>query len=143
MLDNISKFHKHTFLKQAVLTFIASQLLNKKETQQLTQVFQSLDKKGNGRLSKAELKQAFQDNSKRDISDHDLDRIFTSIDASNTGYIEFTEFLVASTNERTLLSQTRLDAAFKMFDLDNNNVISKKEMRRIFTTTESLNTIFK
>jgi len=102
-----------------------------------------LDKKGNGRLSKAELKQAFQDNSKRDISDHDLDRIFTSIDASNTGYIEFTEFLVASTNERTLLSQTRLDAAFKMFDLDNNNVISKKEMRRIFTTTESLNTIFK
>lgn len=70
-----------------------------------------------------------------------MNTLFEAVDTSESGYIEYTEFIVASTNEIDLLKQMRLDAAFKMFDTDQSGFISKQEMRNVFAPTHCDRTI--
>lgn len=54
-LMNLSNFHARTKLNTAILTFIATQVLSHKDKEEIRKTFQSLDKDGNGFLSKKEL----------------------------------------------------------------------------------------
>ena len=51
-LDNLIHFHANNAMKAATLTFIGSQLVGKKEREELASVFKSLDKNADGKLSK-------------------------------------------------------------------------------------------
>ena len=44
--------------------------------------------------------------------------MFQAVDSDNSGFIEYTEFVVAATNQSTITSQEKLQAAFQMFDKD-------------------------
>ncbi len=44
--------------------------------------------------------------------------MFDSVDIDKSGYIDYSEFVIASMNEKTLLTNEKLQAAFKMFDID-------------------------
>ena len=46
-------------MKAATLTFIGSQLVSKKEREELASVFKSLDKNSDGKLSKQEVKEGY------------------------------------------------------------------------------------
>lgn len=58
-LINLSNFHGKTKINTAILTFIATQVLNHKDKEEIRKTFQSLDKDGNGLLSKKELIEGF------------------------------------------------------------------------------------
>ena len=45
-----------------------------------------------------------------------LEQMFDSVDIDKNGFIDYSEFVVASMNEKTLLTNDKLQAAFKMFD---------------------------
>lgn len=62
----------------------------------------------------------------------EIERIFRVCDTSDSGFLEYTEFLVASANERILMSKQKLESAFKMFDIDDSGFISKENLRRVF-----------
>ena len=42
--------------------------------------------------------------------------MFDSIDIDKSGFIDYSEFVVAAMNEKSLLSNEKLMQAFKMFD---------------------------
>jgi hypothetical protein len=42
--------------------------------------------------------------------------MFRSVDTDNSGFIDYSEFVVAAMNEKQLLTNEKLQAAFKMFD---------------------------
>ena len=44
--------------------------------------------------------------------------MFSKVDVDNSGAIDYSEFVVASMNEKNLLSNNKLQSAFKMFDKD-------------------------
>ena len=46
----------------------------------------------------------------------EVDKLFSSIDTDGSGTIDYTEFVIATMNEKTLLQDEKLRAAFKMFD---------------------------
>ena len=46
----------------------------------------------------------------------ELDQIYNKIDIDGSGKIDYSEFVVASMNEKELLSKEKLQAAFNMFD---------------------------
>ena len=132
-LDNLIKFHSHVTMKAATLTFIGSQLISKSEREELARVFKKLDMNSDGKLSKEEIKDGYVNHFGRLISDSEVDRMFDAVDTDQSGYIDYTEFVVASANEKALLTNERLTAAFKMFDKDSSGMITPNEIKAVLT----------
>lgn len=130
-LDNLIHFHSHTTIKAATLTFIGSQLVSKDQREELARVFKHLDQNGDGKLSKDEIKDGYQVHYGRLISDKEVDAMFDAVDTDQSGYIDYTEFVVAAMNEKELLTSERLTTAFKMFDKDKSGSISPNEIKMV------------
>lgn len=68
-LTNLQNFNASSKLKQATFAFIASQLLSKAEKTQIDQVFRAMDKNGDGKLSKEEIKDGYGEYFGRSLND--------------------------------------------------------------------------
>ena len=139
-LSNLSKFSSGVTLKVATFAFIASQMMTKQERENLSKVFNAFDKNGDGKLSKEEVKDGYLEHYGKVMSDHEVEQLFGSVDTDNSGFIDFTEFVIAATSQQNLTSQEKLHAAFKMFDKDGSGIISAEEIRQVlcFGDTQSL-----
>mmetsp|Transcript_41362 Transcript_41362/g.36714 ORF Transcript_41362/g.36714 Transcript_41362/m.36714 type:complete len:86 (-) Transcript_41362:62-319(-) len=62
----------------------------------------------------------------------EADRIMKSIDTNNSGSIDYSEFVNATIDRSALLTTSRLEAAFKLFDKDGNGKITADEMKMMF-----------
>lgn len=87
-----------------------------------------------------EVKDGYLNHYGRVMSDEEVEQMFRSVDTDNSGFIDYTEFVVAATNSSALTSQEKLHAAFKMFDKDGSGIISAEEIREVlcFGGTNSL-----
>lgn len=135
-LENLKKYKSDQNLKSAAFSFIASQLLGKRERDALAISFRYFDKTGDGQLTMEELKQAY-DHFKKDISEAELMAVFRSIDTDNSGNISFSEYLVAAMTEKSLTSADKLQAAFRMFDKDGSGLVSAEELSAILSQGNS------
>ncbi|CAD8059270.1 unnamed protein product [Paramecium sonneborni] len=132
VMNDLGKFHNESNMRAAIMQLIAGEMMTNEEKDQLNQTFQSMDKNKDGQLSKEELIQAYTQVFNDELkAKHLVDDIFTQIDQNNSGKISYTEFLVASSKQNTLLSKTKIDQAFKMFDKDGNGQITKQELQDI------------
>jgi calcium-dependent protein kinase len=50
----------------------------------------------------------------------DVLKMFDAVDIDKSGFIDYSEFVVAAMNEKTLLTDEKLLSAFKMFDKVRN-----------------------
>jgi len=107
-LTNLQNFNAQSKLKQATYAFIASQLLSKNEKEQIDKVFRAMDENGDGVLTKDEIKKGYQDYFGRALSDQEIDEMFAKVDSDNNGSIDYSEFIVATMNEKNLLSNNKL-----------------------------------
>ena len=55
--------------------------------------------------------------------------VIDKIDINGSGQIYFTEFVVASLNQSSLLYKNKIKKAFDLFDADNNGFIDRKELK--------------
>ena len=46
------------------------------------------------------------------MDEEDIKKMFRSVDTDNSGFIDYTEFVIASMNEKQLLSSDKLKQAF-------------------------------
>jgi len=125
-------------LKQATFAFIASQLLSKNEKEQIDKVFRAMDKNGDGVLTKEEIKHGYLEYFGRTLNDAEIDEMFKKVDADGSGAIDYSEFIVATMNEKNLLSNNKLQTAFKMFDKDGGGSISVEEIKQVLSFGKSL-----
>jgi len=130
-LDNLSRFNSDVTLKQATYSYIASQLMGKQERDNLSKVFKAFDANGDGKLSMEEVKNGYLNHYGRIMSDAEVEAMFKAVDTDNSGFIDYSEFVVAATNQSNLTSQEKLHAAFRMFDKDGSGIISADEIREV------------
>jgi len=83
-------------------------LLSKQEKEQIDKVFRAMDLNGDGKLQKNEIKAGYSQYFGRDLTDEEIDDMFAKVDADNSGEIEYSEFVVATLNEKNLLSGNKL-----------------------------------
>ena len=138
-LNNLTNFQASSKLKQATYAFICGQLLTKTEKEQIDKVFRAMDKNGDGVLTKEEIKKGYLEYFGREMSDEKIDQMFSSVDVDGNGSIDYSEFIVASLNERSLLSNKKLKAAFKMFDKDGGGTISISEIKQALSFGKNIN----
>lgn len=112
-------------------------MVSKTEREELARVFKKLDLNGDGRLSKDEIKDGYAKHFGRLISDKEVDFMFNAVDTDQSGYIDYTEFVVAAMNEKLLMSNERLMAAFKMFDKDGSGSITPDEIKKVLFSAEN------
>lgn len=131
-LKNLADFSSRNKLKQAILTFIVTQMTSQSEKDELQKTFQSLDKDSNGVLTKDELiegyKKVFAERSNPEL---EVQRIIEEVDINNSGQIDFTEFIIATMNKEKLLNQNKLEQAFHLFDQDGDGFITRSELANV------------
>lgn len=96
VLRSLSTFHCQYKVKQATLSYLASQIVNSKETEELRGIFIALDTDCDGRLSKQELLYGYKYLGL--AGGYSIESILENCDANNNGYIEYNEFLTATLN---------------------------------------------
>jgi calcium-dependent protein kinase len=64
--------------------------------------------------------------------------MFAKVDVDDSGAIDYSEFVVASMNEKNLLSNNKLQSAFKMFDKDGGGSISTDEIKQVLSFGQNL-----
>lgn len=125
-LKNFMETHK---FQRAVIRYITSQLVTQADKNELISVFRSLDISGDGKLTINELepycKKIFGDS----FSDEEIKLILKRVDTDGSGYIDYSEFIAAAMDKKKLLSEEKLEAAFKAFDTDHNGKITAQELK--------------
>ncbi|CAD8060260.1 unnamed protein product [Paramecium sonneborni] len=132
VLNNLRQFQAETILKQALMSYMITQMSTQKEIQDLQEEFQRLDENNDGFLSKDELLKGYlQIQTDHKLAEDEVERILQMIDINRSGQIDFSEFCMAAMNQEKLLSVQRVEQAFKIFDQNGDGYISKKELEAI------------
>lgn len=63
-----------------------------------------------------------------------VDKMMKLADTDESGFIDYTEFIIAAMDKEKLLSRNNLEIAFKSFDTDKSGTISLEELRAAIGT---------
>lgn len=78
----------------------------------------------------------FKKHNNKNISEGYIDKILKIVDTNGSGLIDFTEFLVAASNEEELLQKQRLENAFSYLDTDHSGYITAEEIKPFLDDSE-------
>lgn len=131
-LTNLKQFRAERKLQEATWVFLVSYLSTREEKNQLLSTFQLLDANGDGKLSREELVDGYRKIMGLADAEAEVDAIMRAVDNNGSGSIDYTEFVMATINRQKLLSKERLEAVFKLFDIDGNGFLTADELRDIF-----------
>jgi len=131
-ISHMAKFIQENRFKKAVLQFISNQFDIQKEEGDLREIFKSLDTSGKGQLDQ----QIFTDKLIELYGENDGkvlgESIFANLDLDGSGKISYDEFLSAMINSKKVVTDERLEKAFKIFDKDHNGKLSVDEIISVF-----------
>ena len=130
-IQNILSYNIKSRYEEIVLAYIVHNLPQQKEIKTIIKLFKIINKKGDGKLDKKELKYGLLNF----VSDNylkNLDEIFNLLDGEKRGYIEYEEFLRAGLDRKQILTEENLKYAFNFFDKENNGYITKDRMKIFF-----------
>lgn len=124
-------------LKQATMAFMASHLTSKDEKRDLEKIFKSMDRDGNGTLDREEVLLGYEEHFGVPITEEMVDAMFRAVDLDGNDCIDYTEFVMATMNEKDLVTNEKLKAAFHLFDKDGSGTISPEEIRKALGFSEN------
>lgn len=130
-LKSLAKFNSTSRLKEAVYTFLATQVVSKDEIHRLTAVFKMIDTDGDGKITKPELMQQYLKFVGEKHAFKIVDSVMEQVDLDHNGNIDYLEFLKACMNYKRNLSKENLLRVFGIFDQDDNGEITLDEIKSI------------
>ena len=92
-------------------------------------MFKVFDKDLDGRLSFDEVREGYLFHFNKNLSRSELQKIFSNADLANTGFIEYSEFVLSAINHESILSEENLQKAFNLMDVDKSGSLSVAEIK--------------
>jgi len=135
-LKNFQNFKSEKKLQEAIWLFLVNYFSTKEERSKLLETFYTLDKDKNGTLTREEIRLGYQKIMGKDYNDEDLDTLIKKIDLNNNGHIDYSEFVSATINRANILSQSKLEAAFNLFDVNKDGFLTIDEFKEILDAEE-------
>ena len=132
IIDKMAIFVQQNKFKQAVLQFISTEFNLKKEEDELKRMFKEFDKEDKGTISKEVFVAQIEKIDGSIVSKEIIGEIFSKLDLDGSGTISYNEFLTSIIDSRKILTEDRLEKAFKMFDRDENGLLSVDEIKSFF-----------
>ena len=68
----------------------------------------------------------------------EVEKIFQKVDIDGSGFIDYSEWVVATINKERLLTREKLQAAFNLFDKDGGGTVSAHEIKEILCSGEDI-----
>eukprot|EP00928_Gymnodinium_smaydae_P063002 TRINITY_DN46710_c0_g1_i1.p1 TRINITY_DN46710_c0_g1~~TRINITY_DN46710_c0_g1_i1.p1 ORF type:complete len:492 (-),score=87.01 TRINITY_DN46710_c0_g1_i1:132-1607(-) len=139
IVKRLQNFNASRRMKKMCLTVIASQI-SKKDIEDLRQYFKSLDKNGDGTISKKELVQGLEQQAKTLAglqNRSDLEQLWANMDSDGSGSIDYTEFIAAAIDKQVYQQRDVLWSAFRAFDTDGNGRIEKHELGKLMNSAKT------
>ena len=133
-LTHLEGFSAKEQLKSVFYSFIAVNFSTKEGLRTMEETFRTLDKDGDGKLTRDELFQALVKAVPHYTAMAFTDEIMRKVDITKSGSIAYSQFLMAAADKTTLLSETVLKAAFDTLDLDGSGKISVSELKDLVKT---------
>jgi calcium-dependent protein kinase len=130
VLASMMHFQSLNMLQKASITALAWRASDE-DTQHLRLIFESIDRDGNGFVTVEELRRAFEKTGVMVPEDLALLAVQAGTDGNDT--IEYTEFIAAAMDKKKILKEEVVWEAFKIFDVDGNGTVTKKELMKILT----------
>jgi len=129
-------FHRSQKLRRAALMAVATQL-NDDELQELRRQFLLIDSDCDGKISRDELVRWVSSGVPATSSDVRIwaEKVFESIDADGSGSIEFSEWAAAALQMNAC--DHAVEAAFRVFDSDNDGQIRVGEIGHLFNLSDN------
>ena len=130
-LTSLKSFHCHSKLKEAVHTYLASQISTYEDTKYFKNCFRKIDKNSDGKITKEELVAEYSNSMTVQEAEKVSSEIIERLDQDQDGMIDYTEFLVSCSERQKNLSLEKLEIAFNMFDVDRSGTISAEEIKSV------------
>jgi calcium-dependent protein kinase len=112
-LKMLKCFRTSIKLRQVVLNYIATQLTCKETgVKELNELFLSMDINKDGKLSLEEFKNGLE----KVKEPQEIEEIMQAVDVDQSGFIDYTEFIAATMDERLYLQKGKILNAFNTFD---------------------------
>ena len=133
IFEGLREFNQSTRLKQILLKMLAREL-TEIQTQDLRKKFLSLDKSGDGKISRDDLINGMKGIG---ISPNDIELLLPPLtgDASVSPVISYNEFLAALSERKVKYGKTQLKEAFKKLDIDNSGTVSIENVKSIIRSS--------
>jgi len=131
-LNNLKNFKTQGKLQRAIWMVLASRRPDQGEKEKLMQVFNALDKEGDGKLSKQGLVEGWAKLGGENISQEEIAEIMKQIDVDNNGLIDYSEFVMAATAKQTALSEEKIKLVFNYLDKDKKGYVDSEDIKHIF-----------
>mmetsp|Transcript_31223 Transcript_31223/g.45610 ORF Transcript_31223/g.45610 Transcript_31223/m.45610 type:complete len:512 (-) Transcript_31223:284-1819(-) len=125
--DRLKSYAHAAVLKKLGLLIVARRMPSTMEMVELRKIFQYIDHRDEGVITKDEFKEALGSL----LSDKEIDDVFDSIDIGNDGVLHYTEFLAAMMETNVQAQEDRLLEAFDIMDSDHSGFISKKNLKSL------------
>jgi calcium-dependent protein kinase len=118
----LKKYRGVSHLKRAAINLLVK-MTNEEEIAPLAEQFRLLDKDGTGLITSAELSQFMKEKS-QNLTEEQISSIMKELDYQGNGKINYTEFLSATLNIQTIITDARMRSLFNVFDTDASGFIT-------------------
>lgn len=117
VINKLKKFQAQNQLQKAIWVYMVTNWASNDEKNNLLKIFKDLDFDGDGIVTKEELIIGYTKCFPADDPEKQVDKIMESVDANKSGCIDYTEFVMATMNRKSVLTKKTLEMAFKVFDI--------------------------
>lgn len=129
-LRRLQHFNGNMQIKKTILVYVSKHLQGAGDIMLIEELFRNLDTNKDGKLSRAELISGYSQIMERDKATELVQSVMQTVDLDNSGFVDFSEFLFASSDPIFMFSNGNLRELFSLFDHDHDGTISLEEFER-------------
>ena len=141
-LSNLKHLSKQSKFYQLVLTYLSYNFSDNKLLNELTKLYDKLDKNTDYKLTKGELYKAYKE-AQIPVTEEEVDKVVNSIDFDINGTIEYEEFIRMCIPKEKLFTEENLENAFLLFDTEKKGFITPSEIADFIQSHKNISTELK